>query len=197
MSFKSSVSLLAVCPQCKSQLFRKDLALEDLGKVAQLLEDGSVIQVGTEGKWQGVAFTVAGRLQMRFDDGLWNEWYLLFDNQDQGWLGEAQGTYCVSFKRDAGKALPALKDLQLEDHVNLMGQAFEVKDIHAAEYLSAQGELPFKAPLGESASLVDLAAEGGGFATLDYSETPPLFFFGRYAKPEELSLTNLRTPEGW
>lgn len=197
VAFRSSVALLAVCPNCRSQLFRKDLDLEVLGKAAQLIEDGSVIQVGTEGRWQGVAFAVAGRMQLRFDAGLWNEWFLLFDNGDQGWLGEAQGTYAVSFKREPDKPLPAFSELAVGKRLVLMGQDFEVSDLRTASYLSAQGELPFRPPLGESAQLADLSAVGGGFATLDYSEEKPLLFLGRYAKPEELALTNLRVPEGW
>lgn len=195
--FKSSISLLAVCPSCASQLFRKDLDLEVLGKAAALIEDGSVVQVGTEGRWKGVPFVAAGRLQMRFDDGLWNEWFLLFDNQDQGWLGEAQGTYAVSFRREPDKPLPAFASLAVGQRLVLMGQNFEVADLRTAAYLSAQGELPFRPPLGEEAPLADLSAEGGGFATLDYSEEKPLLFLGRYAKAEDLALTNLRLPEGW
>ena len=70
-------------------------------------------------------------------------------------------------------------------------------DLRTAEYLSAEGELPFASALGERAPLADLTAAGGGFATLDYSEEKPLLFLGQWATPEELSLTNLRVPEGW
>ncbi|TBR21410.1 DUF4178 domain-containing protein [bacterium] len=195
--FLSSVALLAVCPHCRSQLFRQDLNLEALGKSAELVQDGSVIQVGTEGRFRNVAFAAVGRLQMRFDDGLWNEWFLVFDNGDQGWLGEAQGKYAVSFRRDPDSALPSYDELAVGRKLTLQGKAFEVVDLRTAEYLAAEGELPFKAPLGEKASLADLTAEGGGFATLDYSEEKPLLFFGQWATPEELALKNLRVPEGW
>ena len=195
--FVSSVALLAVCPHCRSQLFRKDLDLEALGKSAALLEDGSVIQLGTEGKWRGTGFSVAGRLQLRFDAGLWNEWFLVFDNGDQGWLGEAQGKYALSFRRDPDGALPPFDQLAVGRKLTLQGRSFEVTDLRTAEYLAAEGELPFKPPLGEKAPLADLSAAGGEFATLDYSEDKPLLFFGAWATPEALSLTNLRVPEGW
>lgn len=197
VAFKSSVALLAVCAHCRSQLFRKDLDLEALGKSAALLEDGSVVQLGTEGRWRGVAFAAAGRLQLRFDAGLWNEWFLVFDNGDQGWLGEAQGKYAVSFKREPAAALPPFDQLSVGRKLTLEGRAFEVTDLRTAEYLAAEGELPFRPPLGEKAPLADLTAEGGGFATLDYSEEKPLLFLGQWATPEALSLTNLRVPEGW
>ena len=55
--FKSSVALLAVCASCRSQLVRKDLDIESLGKVAELVSDGSVVQLGTEGRWRGLVGT--------------------------------------------------------------------------------------------------------------------------------------------
>ena len=195
--FVSSVALLAVCPHCRSQLFRRDLDLEALGKSAALLEDGSVIQVGAEGRWRGSVFAVAGRLQLRFDAGLWNEWFLVFDNGDSGWLGEAQGKYAVSFRRDPDGTLPPFEQLSVGRKLTLSGRTFEVTDLRMAEYLAAEGELPFKPPLGEKAALADLTAAGGEFATLDYSEEKPLLFLGHWATPEALSLTNLRVPEGW
>jgi hypothetical protein len=196
-AFKSSAALLAVCAHCRSQLFRKDLDLELLGKSAALLEDGSVVQLGTEGRWRGVAFAAAGRLQLRFDAGLWNEWFLVFDNGDQGWLGEAQGKYAVSFKREPAEPLPPFEQLSVGRRLTLEGRSFEVTDLRTAEYLAAEGELPFRPPLGEKAPLADLTAEGGAFATLDYSEEKPLLFLGTWATPEALALTNLRVPEGW
>ncbi len=195
--FVSSVALLAVCSQCRSQLFRKDLDLSALGKSAALLQDGSVVRLGTEGRWRGVAFAVAGRLQLRFDAGLWNEWFLVFDNGDQGWLGESAGKYAVSFRRDAAEPLPPYDQLSVGRRVTLEGRAFEVTDLRMAEYLAAEGELPFRPPLGEKAALADLTAGGGGFATFDYSEGKPLLFLGQWVTPEELSLTNLAVPEGW
>lgn len=197
VAFRSSVCLLAVCPNCRSQLWRKDLNLEALGKSAALLEDGGVVQLGTEGRWGGVGFAAVGRLQLRFDAGLWNEWFLLFDNGDQGWLGEAQGKYALSFKREATGPLPGYDELAVGRRLNLEGRAFTVTDLRTAEYLAAAGQLPFKPPLGEKAPLADLTAEAGGFATLDYSEGNPLLFLGQWATPEALALTNLRIPEGW
>jgi hypothetical protein len=32
------------------------------------------------GSYQGVAFTLVGRLQYGYEGGTWNEWHALFDN---------------------------------------------------------------------------------------------------------------------
>jgi hypothetical protein len=43
----------------------------------------------------------------------------------------------------------------------------------------------------------DLRTEDGRFATLDYSEDPPLLFMGETVDFASLQLRNLRQFEGW
>ncbi|MBI5200636.1 MAG: DUF4178 domain-containing protein [Elusimicrobia bacterium] len=193
--FQSKVSLVAVCPHCRSQVLRDELELEDLGKVADLHEDGSVVQLGARGSYKGTAFSVIGRLQMRFPDGFWNEWHLSLADGRQGWLGEAAGTYAVSFPVDA-KAVPAFDKLRVGATVNL-DAAYEVSDLRHAAYVSAEGELPFQAPLGEEAPLADLRGAGTKFATIDYSEDAPIVFTGEYVPFPQLKLDGLKAVEGW
>jgi hypothetical protein len=48
-SFKSAASIFAVCEYCQSTLVRHDQALEDIGKMAALVEDRSPLQTGRRG----------------------------------------------------------------------------------------------------------------------------------------------------
>ncbi|HQC73139.1 MAG TPA: DUF4178 domain-containing protein, partial [Candidatus Competibacteraceae bacterium] len=91
INFQSAASILTVCAYCRSTLIRHDLDLENVGRMAELLPDPSPIQLGTTGVYRKSRFTVVGRIQLRYSQGLWNEWYLLFDNQRGGWLGETLG----------------------------------------------------------------------------------------------------------
>ena len=193
--FRSSISLLSVCPFCRSLVQRKDLDLETLGESAQLQPDGSPVLVGARGAYRGAPFDVVGRMQLRTPRGFWNEWFLVFADGRQGWLGEAQGTYAVSFKAEA--AVPALGALAIGPKVETRGRAYEVREIVDAESLAAEGELPFKPPLGEIAPSADLIGEDGAFATIDYSETPAVVFAGEYQGFEALAFSGLKAIEGW
>lgn len=197
-AFATSIALFAVCPFCRSLVMRKDMDLEALGKVAQLQPDGTPLQVGARGKFKGAPFQVVGRVQMRMPIGFWNEWALMFEDGRQGWLGEAAGTYAVSFytKADAPADPKALEE---GTKVDLAGKTYAVRDVVEARYESAEGELPFRPPLGltEAVPSVDLIAPGGEFATIDYSEKPPLVFAGVYQDFDALEFTNLRKVEGW
>lgn len=195
--FKTSICLLAVCAHCSSLVQRKDMDVEKLGDVAQLRPDGSPVQLGSRGAHQGDAFEVVGRIQLSTGGTYWNEWNILFADGKQGWLGEAQGLYAVSFAVAPPAELPARSAIKLGQKYDFGGQTFRVRDILEAEYLSAEGELPFRPPLGESAPSIDLVAPGRKFATLDFSEKKPLLFIGEYEQFDDLKLSNLREFEGW
>ena len=165
--------------------------------MAELQVDGSPLQLHAEGRYRGIHFTLVGRVQMRYTEGLWNEWYLLFDDLRNGWLGESGGTYAVSFLTKVAEAIPRFADLRPGDPVVLRDQSYEVTQVEQAVCISGQGELPFQIGPAYSAPVVDLSGQGNNFATLDYSEEPPLIFMGEYVEFEDLHLSGLREWNGW
>lgn len=189
--FKSASSVFAVCEYCSSTLVRHDQQLEDIGKMAALVEDRSPLQLGSEGSYKGVHFALIGRIQIKYGQGSWNEWHLLFDDMRTGWLSEAGGEYVLTFLRHVDEPLPALADLDIGRRLALASQTWTVSNIEAAECIAGQGELPFKVGAGYPVSAVDLRNERN-FATLDYSETPPLLFVGEAVDFKSLRMNNLR-----
>ncbi len=199
ITFQSAISILTVCAYCKSTLIRHDLDLENLGVMAELLPDSSPIQLGTAGVYRNTRFSVVGRIQLRYRQGLWNEWYLLFENQRSGWLGEMLGNYVVTFIVQPLEPLPPLSELRAGHRITLQGRDFQVTNIENARCIAGEGELPIRVGPGYEAPVVDLQASGGVFATLDYSENPPLVFIGEPRRFDDLKLTQLREvmPVGW
>ena len=193
--FQSAASIFAVCEYCQSTLVRHDLALEDIGKMAALVEDRSPLQLGAEGSYKGVHFALIGRIQIKYSQGIWNEWYLLFDDMRTGWLSEAGGEYVLSFIEHVQEALPKFEALQVGQRFVMASRPWTVTNIESAECIAGQGELPFKVGGGYPLPTVDLrsgATTGPGFATLDYSETPPLLFIGEPVVFDTLKMNNLR-----
>lgn len=189
--FRSASSVFAVCDYCRSTLVRHDRELEDIGKMAALVEDRSPLRLGAKGRYGGVHFALIGRIQVRYGDGGWNEWHLLFDDQRTGWLSEAGGEYVVSFLQPVMEPLPPFDGLQAGQRLALAGQAWTVANIEQAECVGGEGELPFKVGAGYPFAAVDLRNERN-FATLDYSETPPLLFVGEAVDFASLAMNGLR-----
>jgi len=189
--FKSASSIFAVCDYCQSTLVRHDQNLQDIGKMAALVEDRSPLQLGAEGSYRGVHFALIGRIQIKYAQGYWNEWHLLFDDMRTGWLSEAGGEYVLTFMQTVQEPLPAFEALKIGQRFALASQTWTVSNIENAECVAGQGELPFKVGAGYPVAAVDLRNQAS-FATLDYSETPPLLFVGEAVDFRSLQMSNLR-----
>jgi hypothetical protein len=159
--------------------------------MAALVEDRSPLQLGAEGSYQGVHFALIGRIQIKYSQGYWNEWHLLFDDMRTGWLSEAGGEYVLTFAQQVQELLPKFAELKIGQRFVLASQPWTVSNIENAECVAGQGELPFKVGAGYPVAAVDLR-NGANFATLDYSETPPLLFVGEAVAFASLKMSNLR-----
>jgi len=191
VAFRAAASVLAVCEYCHSTLLRKGADLENLGKMAELAEDASLVRVGSEGVYKGVHFAVIGRIQLRYGQGIWNEWHLLFDSQRTGWLGEGYGRTFITYLKAIKEDIPPFSGLHVDDVVKLDGRGFTVAGLETARCVAGEGELPFRVGAGYDVQTADLYG-GATFATIDYSETPPFVFLGEQVDPASLKLTKLR-----
>ena len=193
VAFRAAGSVLAVCEFCRSTLLRKGADLENLGKMAELAEDTSLVRLGTEGRYQGVHFAVIGRIQLRYGQGIWNEWHLLYDSQRTGWFGEGYGRNFVTSLKAVKEPIPAYSELKVGGTVKLDGKSFTVAGLETAKCVAGEGELPFQVGAGYDVQTADLYG-GAYFATIDYSETPPFVFIGEQVDPVSLKLTHTRDP---
>jgi len=192
LSFRPG-TMVAVCAYCKALAARKDRDTALLGKVADLVDTGSPLGLGASGTYTGRSFTLAGRVQLKHPlGGVWDEWYLALDDGRWGWLAEAQGRFYLTFTQDPHGTLPSAGSLQAGGLADL-GPAglWTVGEISEATLHSAEGEIPWAVEPGATYRFADLSGRNGAFATLDYSEEPPLFFLGR-----EIPLADLRIQGG-
>ncbi len=189
--FRSSASVYAVCEFCRSTLLRDGEDLKNLGRMAELMDDPTLLRIGSEGTFRGLHFGVIGRIQLKHPAGLWNEWHILFDDARSAWLSEAGGEFVVSSQVPVNEAVPAFATLAPEMQVSVGGRRFTVSGLATARCIAGQGELPFKVDAGYDVNTADLRG-GDRFVTIDYSEIPPLVFAGYPVKFDELKLTRLK-----
>ncbi len=199
---QSTATIFTVCKYCKSTLVRKDTDLESIGKMADLKEDASPLQIGTSGKYRAAGlvasdFLVIGRVRVSWEDGFWNEWFVRFDDGLGGWLAEAQGDYMLSFEVTSPVTVPKLTDLEPESEVTIGKIKYLVSDIKTVTYTFAEGELPFIAPQGFKGQSVDLEAGENDFASISYSQEGNDVFVGHYIEFDDFHFQNLRAIDGW
>ena len=73
VQFRRESSVYSTCDACGSILLRKNANIELLGKAADLQPDNTPLQVGTRGQYKGQGFEILGRIQIRQEEGFWNE----------------------------------------------------------------------------------------------------------------------------
>jgi len=194
ITFRMGSSIVVVCAFCQSVVARGDRKLEDLGKVAALVETGSPLEVGLRGAYQNISFELTGRAQLGHDaGGMWDEWYAAFQDGRWGWLAEAQGRFYLTFGQSLPEQglIPPFETIQLGEPIAALPTSVPliVAEKSVATQLGAQGEIPYRLTPGSEYEYADLSGPHGIFATLDYSETPPLVFVGREVTLAELGLS--------
>jgi hypothetical protein len=192
VDFRSAASAFAICSYCKSQIVREGEALRRIGEVAELFDDHSPLQLGAGGRYDGVAFTLVGRLQYRYKDGTWNEWHALFDNGRSGWLSEDNGRYVIAFEAPLADAVPKGEVLQPGERRLLDGRAWSVASVNVVRVISAQGELPRPPQLRRGFIVSDLRNSMDEVGTLDYGDpAAPQWSVGRSVALSQLSMSGL------
>ena len=192
IEFKAGSSIVIICPFCRSAVARTDRGLEDLGKVAEIMDSESPLRVGLKGAWNNVNFELTGRAQLKHElGGYWDEWYATFSNGWVGWLAEAQGRFYLTFFQPLKDVtLPTFDGLQLGQTVPEIPSKtpLMVQEKGTASYVAAEGEIPYKLVPNEKESYADLAGKDNAFATIDYSSEPPWVFLGSQVTLAEIGL---------
>jgi hypothetical protein len=188
IEFAIGSAIVRICEHCRSAVARTDRDLQNLGRVADLIDTGSPLRVQMAGRYQGTGFRLTGRVQLRHDSGaIWDEWYAAFDDGRWGWLDEADGNYYVTFETREADA-PAAQSLKLGD----VFEGMTVFEIGTAEVVSAEGEMPWRAAPGATYTYADLSGAGGRFATIEDLDRRVVVFKG---KETSLSGLGLETQE--
>ena len=211
VNFLSAQSTHAVCGYCQSTVVRSGDKLARIGKMAELFDDHSPLQLQASGEWirDGIktAFTLVGRLQYKYAEGTWTEWHAVLVDGTSAYLSEDNGSYVFTTPLAAQLDVPEAAGFQLGKSMRLNGRAFSVAANQTVSLISAQGELPHLPKLGEPFVVVELRSEGGGLGigsgagvgaaagevlSIDYGTTPPTLSMGAAVLLEDLQLTGLK-----
>lgn len=192
VEFRSAQSTHAVCSFCHTTVVRDGETLQRLGKMAELFDDHSPLQLQAQGKWEGRPFMLVGRLQYRGASGSWTEWLALFDDGERGWLAEDNGAYVFAREITTERELPEASALRLGATTAVQGKRYTVASNDSVSLVSAEGELPKLPPLSRPFAVVELRSPDNAVLSFDYGGERPVATLGRPVALEELQLTGLK-----
>ena len=192
VEFRSAQSTHAVCGFCKSTVVRDGATLSRLGKMAELFDDHSPLQLMAQGRFDGKAFTLVGRLQYKGASGSWTEWIALFDDGTSLALAEDNGAYVMAQPVKSDKPVPPAAQLRVGATVPIEGKAYQVAYNEQVALISAQGELPKLPPLDTPFGMVELRSADSEVLSIDYGYAQPALARGKAIALEELKLSGLK-----
>lgn len=192
VDFRSAQSTHAVCAYCHSTIVRSGEQLSRIGRMAELFDDHSPLQLMASGMHAGQPFTLVGRLQYRSDAGTWNEWHAAMADGSSALLAEDNGSYVFARPVVLPIDAPPPEALRLGARTAVAGQSYSVAYQGMVTLLAAEGELSHIAPLGTPFPAAELRSDDGAVLSLDYFQQPPDAARGTAVRLEDLKLTGLR-----
>jgi ribosomal protein S27E len=192
VTFASLASTHAVCGFCQSTIVREGDALRRIGKMAEVFDDYSALQLMAQGKLDSVNFTVVGRLQYKYEGGSWNEWLVALDDGTSASLSEDNGSFVWTRAQTNTRDLPKPEQWIVGNTTAINGKQFSVASVQEVALMAAQGELPKLPPLGQKFYVVELRSAEAEVLSVDYSTTPASLALGRAVDLDALQLTGLR-----
>lgn len=197
MAFRSAQSTHAVCGYCQSTVVREGDKLARLGKMAELFDDHSPLQLNASGTWRGRSFTLVGRLQYQYGEGTWTEWISLFADNGTAFLSEDNGAYVISQALETAVEVPDWRDWRVGAAVTIQGKRYTVTSRQNVKLISAQGELPRLPALGAAFEVLELRNDQGEVLSIDtgpsLSGGGVALSLGRAVLLDDLKLSGLRS----
>ena len=170
--------------------------LSRIGKMAELFNDFSPLQLQASGVWQGRNFTLVGRLQYKYAQGTWTEWYAVLDDGSTAFLSEDNGAYVFGLPTSLQRDVPPAENFRVGATTAINAKPFSVASNEGVSLLSAQGELPRLPALGAPFAMVELRSADGDVLSIDYGTAAtsgaPVLSLGRSVLLEDLKLTGLK-----
>ncbi len=182
VEFRPGAGQIKICEFCQTVVFRGEVKLESLGKVSQLVDTESPLKVGLSGRYSGTPFTIAGRVQKSNPTGTWDEWFLQFEDEREGWLAESEGDWKLLFPL-TNVAAPKVSEMEVLGAFTLRDKTFVVEERNEASTVSAEGQLP---AYNRRHEYVDATGPRGVFCTLDEAEGVTEAFVGSFVTLQAL-----------
>ncbi|MDJ1495643.1 DUF4178 domain-containing protein [Cytophagaceae bacterium DM2B3-1] len=154
LELKYRHSKMVVCKYCGQTSYLNVGSIFTVGSPIVLADYGSILSVGKSGKIRNKPFEVVGRLRFDYEDGFWDEWLLIMENEDEIWLQEDEGEFVLFRKKNLSDP-PQYTSLVIGSITTIDTDNVFLTEKNKAVINGGEGELPFQVVAGEKADYVD------------------------------------------
>jgi hypothetical protein len=160
---------MVTCDFCGQVSLVQEKGLDPTGRTAKLAQLPSPLYIDATGKLGGRPFRVMGRLRYEYPSGMWDEWFLTFEDDRPGWLVEDEGEYTFYVKETYTGSIPPFESISVGSTVQIAGRKVFVTEKGKALIAGGEGQLAFTILPGEEVGYVD-GTSGSERVSVEYAE---------------------------
>lgn len=180
-----------VCSYCGQTSHLNADSLDAVGNKHMLLDFGSVFEIGLNGKREGRDFIVLGRLRFDYEDGFWDEWYVIHpDNGEEAWIQEDDGAFVWFEERKKILGSFSYDKVTVGVYDDLQGEwePTFITEKSKGSINGGEGELPFQIIPGSQVDFVDGIWEGQ-ILSIELLAREKVLFIGDPIELKDLTLS--------
>jgi hypothetical protein len=146
---------VATCDFCSQVMLVHDSGLDPTGQTSKLVELPSPLYIDATGQIFGKPFEVKGRLRYQYDEGMWDEWFVIFDGDRPGWLQEDEGEYILYHKETFTSTIPSFDEIAVGRVLSIGKYRVFVTQKGTAQIAGGEGQLAFNILPGQEIHYID------------------------------------------
>ncbi len=148
------------CSHCANLLYFNNSQWVSGGKFPTEIEAPPLLRVDRQGSFDGNAFRVAGRIRLAYDEGHWDEWWLEFENGEDRWLEEDDGSYYFHQSVPLDTTTDAVNNLGVGKMFPAGDKSWFVTESGEASISGVQGQVPVTLQPGFLLRYYDAVTDG-------------------------------------
>lgn len=178
---------VATCPSCDLVCAIENDRADPTGKSATLTGVLAAVHTNSSGRLQGRPFSCTGRIRCDYQDGYWDEWFLLFEEGTASWLHEEDGRLVLSTQVPVPDNVPKPGQVRPGQRVMVGDRRVYVSEIGSASIIGIEGQLPRSVRLGQTLQYVDCIHDGET-VQLEYFDNTIELYMGRPIQLTDIEL---------
>lgn len=176
---------MATCDFCAQVSLIRDTGLDPTGRTAKLAELPSPLFVDATGSLAGRRFRVMGRLRYQYPTGQWDEWFVVFDDDQPGWLIEDEGEFKLMRKGPLSGTVPPYEAVDVGYEYLIGGRKVYIVEKDQGVIAGGEGQVVFPLLPGEPVNYVD-GLSGSDQIGLEYVDETIELSIGRAIERRDL-----------
>jgi len=182
LSLKFKYTKLIKCLSCKSDIFLDDETVRLAGKSSVIADIPSLLILYKSFGYAGSFYTPIGRIRYRSGRFVWDEWWIIDENNDGLWLSIDDGEYVLGKEIKFDLDITNPKTVKTSDNI----KGWTVTETGEGICEGFEGELPEIITIGEAHHYIHLEKDNGAIMTAEFFGNEKKLYSGKWLDPYQI-----------